>query len=415
MPPARPPTPSPPDVALHHLEHLLLTQAEAPQLSREDEAARDRAWHQALRHNPRLFDGPAAACAAMTWQKPHHLALSWARVTYRHYALRRLPGNTAALPALFVAVLQPTDDGRLLLGRMSPSTAAPGCWQLPGGSVEPPTQKHTELGEAALRDHAARELAEETGINAAGEELRLWALTHSRNRNVGVLYLAPPRPADLLRSGFEAATAAEHARGAEPEFDRIAFVRSAAQLADLDGPQVDHLHPVVHRHALATELLRRRDIDQEARELLPRNGPWPTELIRRMEQIDRYNTAFLKEVVAAHGWPGYTAVGPQAADAAWLLAQHADASPDFQEHARQLLEAAVAEDDAPRRHLAYLTDRCRVAQGRPQLYGTQYYDDNDGTGLRPRPIADPDGLDARRATAGLPPHAQHHARIRGQS
>jgi 8-oxo-dGTP pyrophosphatase MutT (NUDIX family) len=119
----------------------------------------------AVKDNPTLFDGPVVACAGMGWIGPHALRLSWARVTYRHYPLRRVAGATA-LPSLFVNVVQPTDDGRVLTVRMSPSTAAPGRWQLPGGYVEPPNDGDV-LDEAALGSQAARELAEEMGIDTA--------------------------------------------------------------------------------------------------------------------------------------------------------------------------------------------------------------------------------------------------------
>ncbi|MBE4771199.1 hypothetical protein [Streptomyces caniscabiei] len=58
-------------------------------------------------------------------------------MTYSNFALRRVPG-ARALPSLFVDVLQPTDDGALLVAQMSAATAHPGRWHLPGGSVEHP-------------------------------------------------------------------------------------------------------------------------------------------------------------------------------------------------------------------------------------------------------------------------------------
>lgn len=154
-------------------------EAEEPPLSPSDEAARDRVWGNAVQANPALFDGPVVACAELERTGPRILRLSWVRVTYRHYALRRVPGATA-LPSLFVNVIQPTEDGRVLAARMSPSTAAPGHWQLPGGSVEPPRDGEV-LDEASLGGQAARELVEELGIDAAAETLRLWAVTRGEN------------------------------------------------------------------------------------------------------------------------------------------------------------------------------------------------------------------------------------------
>jgi ADP-ribose pyrophosphatase YjhB (NUDIX family) len=102
---------------------------------------------------------------------------------------------------------------------------------------------------SALRGHAARELAEETGVDVPAGELRLWAVTRGRHRSIGVVFLAPSRPAALLHECFEAVAAAERTSGGAPELDRIALVRSAADLAGLDGLHVDYLEPVIGRYA----------------------------------------------------------------------------------------------------------------------------------------------------------------------
>ncbi|MGW7386616.1 DUF6624 domain-containing protein [Streptomyces sp. NPDC054794] len=107
-------------------------------------------------------------------------------------------------------------------------------------------------------------------------------------------------------------------------------------------------------------------------------------------------------------------VGEEAANAAWLLAQHADARPVLQERALELLTAAVASGDATPCQLAYLTDRCQVNKGLPQTYGTQYVAGPDGQ-LAPHPIADIVHLDERRTRAGLEPHAEYDAVMRGIS
>lgn len=227
------------------IEHLVLAEAEEPPLSPQAAEARDRVWEMAVRANPTLFDGPVVACGGLEQTGPHALRLYWVRVTYRHYALRRVPGATA-LPSLFVNVVQPTDDGRVLAARMSPSTAAPGRWQLPGGSVEPPGDGAV-LDEAALAGQAARELAEEVGVGAIGGELRLWVVTRGENGSVGLTYLAPAVPEATLRAGLAAAAAAERAGGREPELDDIALVRSPEELAGLTGPHADYLEPIVRR------------------------------------------------------------------------------------------------------------------------------------------------------------------------
>ncbi|MFJ3334486.1 NUDIX hydrolase [Streptomyces sp. NPDC086766] len=204
-----------------------------------------------MRTQPALFDGPVVVCAGLEEDGPRALALSWARTTYRHFALRRVPGLTAWLPSLFVAVVQPSADGRVLVGRTAPSTAVPGRWQLPGGSVEPP-DGDGPLDERGLRENAARELAEETGVDLAPDALRLWLVTHGARGHTGVLYRAPALPPDLLRGRRAALVCAETAAGREPEFDRLALVRAPHELAALGDTRVDYLEPVVHRCAAAS-------------------------------------------------------------------------------------------------------------------------------------------------------------------
>jgi 8-oxo-dGTP pyrophosphatase MutT (NUDIX family) len=91
------------------------------------------------------------------------------RATYRYRAVRQIPGATA-LSSVFVCVLQPASDGRLLVGQRSASTSSPGLIQLPGGNLEP-SPPGEELTLDTLRRHASTELAEETGVVADPDDL----------------------------------------------------------------------------------------------------------------------------------------------------------------------------------------------------------------------------------------------------
>jgi hypothetical protein len=61
--------------------------------------------------------------------------------------------------------------------------------------------------------------------------------------------------------------------------------------------------------------------------------------------------------------------------------------------------------------VAMLEDRVRVHSGLPQRYGTQFDWGADGV-LSPRPIEDPDGVEARRRAVGLPPLAETLREVR---
>jgi hypothetical protein len=135
-------------------------------------------------------------------------------------------------------------------------------------------------------------------------------------------------------------------------------------------------------HALRLELLRRVELDQKARNALaPLFGgsdridgsdPSARYLIEHMVTVDHDNTAWLRSTVDDRGWPTVTMVGPDGEGAAWLLAQHADHDPGFQQRCLELMTTAPV-GDVDVRHVAYLTDGVRLANGESQIYGTQVH------------------------------------------
>lgn len=121
----------------------------------------------------------------------------------------------------------------------------------------------------------------------------------------------------------------------------------------------------------------------------------------------------LARIMDEHGWPTPELVGAEAAQAAWLVAQHADHQLDVQRRALVLLEAAVAAgtagEEGPAR-LAFLRDRTYVNEGREQWYGTQIAGLDEDGGPVPWPCAEPELLDERRAEVGIEPFAAYTAR-----
>jgi hypothetical protein len=123
----------------------------------------------------------------------------------------------------------------------------------------------------------------------------------------------------------------------------------------------------------------------------------PTRTDRLWEILDDYES-----------WPGWGLVGRDGAEAAWLIAQWAIDDMGLQRRALEMLEVAVACNDADPVHLAYLADRVRMNDGRDQLYGSQFVLDARGE-LEAWPVDDPAAVDARRARLGLPPFSVHAA------
>lgn len=163
---------------------------------------------------------------------------------------------------------------------------------------------------------------------------------------------------------------------------------------------------------LAAELLKRMDQDQAARKRLTAllqqsQGKAAAEIqleqaeiMQTVNAVDQRNRLWLAEQIERTGWPGKSLVGEEAAHAAWLLVQHADADPEFQERCLEQMKAAGTGEVAAI-DIAYLTDRVLVARGRPQIYGTQC-EEVDGR-FQPRTCIEPDLLDQRRKEVGLQP------------
>ena len=172
---------------------------------------------------------------------------------------------------------------------------------------------------------------------------------------------------------------------------------------------------------LRAELVERVEEDQKARkqliDLQARQGGKDADAAKKeveaatkkMQEIDARNTAWMKEVVDKHGWPGKSLVGTDGAQKAWLLVQHADQDRAFQKRCLPLLAAAVKKGEAGAENLAYLTDRLKVADKEKQVYGTQFRQ-VDGK-MEPYPIEDEANVDQRRKEVGLPPLAEYRKMI----
>jgi hypothetical protein len=160
---------------------------------------------------------------------------------------------------------------------------------------------------------------------------------------------------------------------------------------------------------LTAELLLRVSEDQAIRNQMTANlqsgSPPDSLIVARIGAVDSANTAWLRETVAAHGWPAQSAVGREAASAAFLLVQHASRDTAFQAAMLDELVAAFERGEAEGQSVALLTDRVAVRRGQSQVYGTQA-NMRDGR-LVLEPIADSAGIDARRARMGMIPLADY--------
>jgi hypothetical protein len=120
---------------------------------------------------------------------------------------------------------------------------------------------------------------------------------------------------------------------------------------------------------------------------------------------DHDNTEWLKRIVAEHGWPRISEVGKEAANNAWLLAQHADADPLFQLQVLRLMEPLVPQGEVSQQNYAYLYDRIMLKLAGKQRFGTQAT--CVGGHFVPQALEDEGALNRLRSEVGLPPIAEY--------
>lgn len=150
---------------------------------------------------------------------------------------------------------------------------------------------------------------------------------------------------------------------------------------------------------LQKQLIKLQNKDQEMRA----SGTWD-------EKIDFTNTKTLKKIIEKYGWPDEILVGKEGTEAAWLIAQHADHDLNFQKTCFALMQ--THKSPISKIHLAYLSDRINVNEGKKQKYGTQFYFDKKSNKLLPQPIADKKNIEIRRKRIGLEPFKEYAKRLK---
>jgi len=156
--------------------------------------------------------------------------------------------------------------------------------------------------------------------------------------------------------------------------------------------------------AILDELIGMDGHDQAVRAELAADGSLFDGYHPRMAEVHRANAARLREIIAEFGWPGRALVGDDGAEAAWRIAQHSIGEPAFMRRCRDLLDEAGRRGDVPRWQFAYIDDRIRMFEGRPQRFGTQFRWGPGGP--EPYSLEDPARVEVWRSELGLPPLAE---------
>jgi hypothetical protein len=104
-----------------------------------------------------------------------------------------------------------------------------------------------------------------------------------------------------------------------------------------------------------------------------------------------------------YGYPGYNVAGKEGSHHFWLLVQHADHAPAFQQRVLEKMKVEVDRENAEPGEYALLVDRVRLNTGKQQVYGTQVTYNHQTGQAYPKPLADSTSVNERRKSVGLPP------------
>jgi len=188
------------------------------------------------------------------------------------------------------------------------------------------------------------------------------------------------------------------ARMQNPVFLLAVFVATACAATGQNTPQ----------QALAARIDSMTAEDQQYRSNLreARNRPVRDEqaiqkCAKDVRWIDSVNLLKAKAIFAEFGYPGIDLVGKSSSHNFWLVAQHCDADPEFQEKVLDAMHDQVTKKNADPKDYAYLRDRVSLNKGQLQIYGTQMQINADSTSFEPKPMVEPEKIDVRRQEMGL--------------
>jgi hypothetical protein len=124
-------------------------------------------------------------------------------------------------------------------------------------------------------------------------------------------------------------------------------------------------------------------------------------ILRNILQTDSLNYFLLQKIFDQYGFPNYDVVGENGSNSFWLLVQHQDRHPSFQDSVLIKMKIEVDAKKASSGNYAYLVDRVKVNKGQEQVYGTQMELNPAQTSYVPKSVIDPEKLNERRFSVGL--------------
>ncbi|MEL7117980.1 MAG: DUF6624 domain-containing protein [Bacteroidota bacterium] len=121
--------------------------------------------------------------------------------------------------------------------------------------------------------------------------------------------------------------------------------------------------------------------------------------ISQQAALDSINSLVIDSLLEVNGYPGIEKVGEEKASVVALALQHLDVTL-LKKHFSKL-EEAYKEGDLPGFAFAAVVDAMKIKQGQHQVYGTQFFRNEDSNALEFHPIENREGLNDKREEMGL--------------
>lgn len=132
---------------------------------------------------------------------------------------------------------------------------------------------------------------------------------------------------------------------------------------------------------------------------IPKDSINPSLITKNMMLTDKMNSLEARRIFYKYGFPNHDIVGVNGSNDFWLMVQHQDMYPMFQDSVLTAMKIEAEKGKASWSNYAYLLDRVKCNTGQLQVYGTQMNKIN-GT-YEPKPVIEPEKLNERRASVGL--------------
>ena len=156
---------------------------------------------------------------------------------------------------------------------------------------------------------------------------------------------------------------------------------------------------------LADELHKMAVIDQVAA-YIPQGiyKEWPTEKWEKFkDSVFKAHEKRVVEIFDKYGFVGIDVAGEEGSQNFWLLVQHSDQNPLFQQKVLEKMKIEVKKNKANHNNYALLVDRVNINTGKKQIYGTQVsYNLENGQAIV-KNLEDSLNVNKRRKAIGLEP------------